>query len=284
MDIISTKGVAEVLGVSEATVKRWADAGMLRCFRTRGGHRKFRLRDVRAFLSDEQQQSATPPPKTAPPVTELNDDQKEARALALAGDVDALVSMIANQHLRGVRLATMFDTVIAPAMNDIGESWARGLVTVAQEHVAASALSDMLARIRPLVESRARPDRGRALCACVGDEHHDLALRMVALVLSEQGYRTSMVGANVPAGDLALMVASDRPVLLALSASACSSPESLRGDLAVLSSAAAATRTKVIVGGQGFSQLTTLPGSVKRYDQLEELVVVSPQAAQAAPP
>lgn len=69
MDIISTKGVADVLGVSEATVKRWADAGLLRCFRTRGGHRKFRLRDLRAFLSDEQQQSGTRPPNTPPPVT-----------------------------------------------------------------------------------------------------------------------------------------------------------------------------------------------------------------------
>lgn len=287
MDIISTKGVAEVLGVSEATVKRWADAGMLRCFRTRGGHRKFRLRDVRAFLSDEQQQSATPPPKAAPPVTELNDEQRDARALALAGDVDALVSLVANQHLRGIRLAQTFDNTIAPAMNDIGESWARGVVSVAQEHVAANAMTDMLARVRPLVESRARPDRGRALCACVGDEHHDIALRMVALVLAEQGYRTSMVGANVPAGDLALMVAGERPVLLALSASACSSPESLRGDLGILASAATAARTKIIVGGQGFAHFPTLPGTVKRFDRLEDLVIPpagAPTAAAAGGP
>ena len=53
MDIISTKQVAQVLGVSEATVKRWSDAGTLRCFRTPGGHRKFRLRDVKAFLADQ---------------------------------------------------------------------------------------------------------------------------------------------------------------------------------------------------------------------------------------
>jgi excisionase family DNA binding protein len=285
MDIISTKGVAEVLGVSEATVKRWADAGMLRCFRTRGGHRKFRLRDVRAFLNDEQQVVAAPAP-VAPPSTELSDEQREVRALALAGDVDGLVSLVANQHLRGVRLATTFDATIGPALNDIGEGWARGAVSVAQEHLASNAISEMLARVRPLVESRSRPDRGRALCACVGDEHHDIAVRMVALILAEQGYRTSMVGANVPTGDLALMMAGERPALLALSASIGANPETLRGDIAVLSSAGTATRTRIIVGGKGFAQLATLPGAIRRHDRLEELLAprtASDTGATASP-
>ena len=46
IDVLSTRQVAQLLGVGEATVKRWADAGEIDCFRTPGGHRKFRLRDV----------------------------------------------------------------------------------------------------------------------------------------------------------------------------------------------------------------------------------------------
>ena len=49
-DVLSTRQVATLLGVGEATVKRWADAGEIECFRTPGGHRKFRLRDVTAFV------------------------------------------------------------------------------------------------------------------------------------------------------------------------------------------------------------------------------------------
>ena len=40
-DVLSTRQVATLLGVGEATVKRWADAGEIECFRTPGGHRKF---------------------------------------------------------------------------------------------------------------------------------------------------------------------------------------------------------------------------------------------------
>lgn len=274
MDILSTRSVAEVLGVSEATVKRWADAGTLRCFRTPGGHRKFRLRDVKAFLADQQEGGSAEPP-VSPPATDLTPEQKEARTLALAGDVDALVSLVANQRLKGVTLSQAFDKIITPAMYDIGESWAQGKMSPAQEHVASNAVKDMLARVRPLVERTAKGDKGRALCACLGDENHDIGVRMVGLILAAEGYRTAMVGANVPAGDLALMIAGDPPSMLALSASGTVNAENLRGDLGVVASAASAARTRVIVGGEGFRKLPTLPSQVKRYENLEDLVSVA---------
>ena len=56
MDVLSTRQVAQLLGVGEATVKRWADAREIDCFRTPGGHRKFRLRDVTAFVQQRNYQ------------------------------------------------------------------------------------------------------------------------------------------------------------------------------------------------------------------------------------
>lgn len=277
MDIISTKAVAEVLGVSEATVKRWSDAGTLRCFRTPGGHRKFRLRDVKAFLSDHEGDGAAEPPIT-PPSKDLSEHQREARSLALAGDVDGLVSLVARERLAGISLARTFDRIFAPAMADIGEGWAEGRLSAAQEHIASAAVGDMLARVRPLIERTSRADRGRALCACLGGEQHDLAVRMVALVLAAEGYRTSLLGANVPAGDLALLVAADPPAILAVSASAHADPAALRGDLAVIASAAATTRTRLILGGAGFAAISNLPGNATRFGALED-IAASAQAA-----
>ena len=278
MDIISTRGVAEVLGVSEATVKRWADAGTLRCFRTPGGHRKFRLRDVKAFLADQQAELGGDV-KVVPPLRELSAEQREVRSLALASDVDGLVSLVANQRLQGVSLAQAFDEIFRPALEDIGEAWAQGRLSAAQEHIASSAVTDMLARVRPLVERSSRIDRGRALCACLSGELHDIGLRMAGLVLAADGHRVQMLGANVPAGDLAMMLAGDPPALLALSASPSAALDVLRGDVGVVASAAAAVKTQVIVGGEGFMRLTALPANVRRYGSLQELVAVSHEAS-----
>lgn len=40
----------EILGVNESTVRRWADSGQVRCFRTPGGHRRFSEGDLLALI------------------------------------------------------------------------------------------------------------------------------------------------------------------------------------------------------------------------------------------
>jgi excisionase family DNA binding protein len=56
--------VAEVFRVHIRTIIRWADTGKLSCFRTAGGHRRFRTADVRALLT-----SAGQPPHQLAPLT-----------------------------------------------------------------------------------------------------------------------------------------------------------------------------------------------------------------------
>lgn len=49
---LRTGDVAHLLGVSQATVSRWADTGILHCWRVpvRNGARCFRPEDVQAFI------------------------------------------------------------------------------------------------------------------------------------------------------------------------------------------------------------------------------------------
>jgi excisionase family DNA binding protein len=42
--------LARLLHVDESTVKRWADRGLIRCYRTPGGHRKFTSQQVLEFI------------------------------------------------------------------------------------------------------------------------------------------------------------------------------------------------------------------------------------------
>jgi MerR family transcriptional regulator, light-induced transcriptional regulator len=191
----------------------------------------------------------------------------------LAADVDGVISFIASRRLEGLTIAQVFDQCLAPAAHSIGNDWAQGRVSAAQEHIASSTLIDALSRIRPLIENQ-RIDRGRALCACMGQERHDLALRMTSLILESEGYRAAMLGGNVPAADLALMVSGVRPALLALSASSHSNLEHLKGDLAVIASAAHAAGTAVVVGGAGFSMMNApMPTNVELFGSLHQFAL-----------
>lgn len=48
---VSLKRACSILGVNESTVRRWADAEKIRCFRTPGGHRRFAESDLVAITS-----------------------------------------------------------------------------------------------------------------------------------------------------------------------------------------------------------------------------------------
>ena len=48
---LTISDTALMLGVSVATVRRWADAGHLASYRTPGGQRRFSAAEVEAFLT-----------------------------------------------------------------------------------------------------------------------------------------------------------------------------------------------------------------------------------------
>src|SRR5258708_1835201 len=151
-DVLSTRQVATLLGVGEATVKRWADAGEIECFRTPGGHREVPLRDVTAFGQNRQDEAAGPPPPVvAPGAAEMGEEAiQHFQDAALRGDAPALVSQLAGLRLRGHSLAELFDEVASPALHRIGEKWAHAKLSVAEEHVGSQAVIEAVARSHPL--------------------------------------------------------------------------------------------------------------------------------------
>lgn len=54
---LTLREASDLLGVHQTTLRAWADKGALPVFRTPGGHRRFRLADLRAFLQERAGQS-----------------------------------------------------------------------------------------------------------------------------------------------------------------------------------------------------------------------------------
>lgn len=52
--VFTSSQAAEYLGVSLATIRRWADAGYISCYRTPGSQRRFSRRQLDEFISSLQ--------------------------------------------------------------------------------------------------------------------------------------------------------------------------------------------------------------------------------------
>lgn len=59
---LSLAEASERLGVHPTTLRRWANAGQIPCFRTPGGHRRFRASDLAAWMQGQHSTGLVPQP------------------------------------------------------------------------------------------------------------------------------------------------------------------------------------------------------------------------------
>src|SRR5918995_2857738 len=113
--------------------------------------------------------------------------QAYARAL-LAGDEVGAELAIRDALDARLTTAQIDDEIIAPALWLVGRLWARGDISVADEHLA----TEISLRVLALQREAQRTVRGRegrkVLLAAPEGEVHTVALQMIANLLRDAGY------------------------------------------------------------------------------------------------
>lgn len=253
-DSLTTKGVAKLLRVSEATVKRWADSGLLQSEKTVGGHRRFRLNAIANLRRElgigpgantslrqraEHKGSVTLPPTEQFADTLLRADEREAGA------------MLVQAYLSGAALTTLFDETTTGAMHRIGELWFEGSITVADEHLATrvvfSALQTMNAIMMPV-----QPNGLKAICCGIEGDLHELPVQLARIVLESEGWEVQSLGPNTPLFALSEMVARQRPQLVCISARSIADLDRATAEYGQLRKITGKLGVSVVIGGEGF--------------------------------
>jgi methanogenic corrinoid protein MtbC1 len=191
-----------------------------------------------------------------------------------AADAPGAFRVAAGALAGGLSVSGLYQRVIAPAMYEVGELWAKGALTIADEHLATSLTQRVLAALRPPVwvgmgmEHEPTQVRRRVMLATVEGEQHALGLRMAADVLEDAGLEPIYLGADVPIGALLQALDSLSPDLLALSATM---PE-LAPELDQVAAAVRRShpRLKLLFGGQGASPRLTGGTLVQNLETLPE--------------
>lgn len=142
----------------------------------------------------------------------------ELLAGLLADGDDELATWTLRHALEEASRAEVYDGLLAGAMALVGERWATGRWTVAEEHLASGTLIRALDRVAPELGPSGRIGP-LAVLAGVAGEHHMLGLVCLDHVLSERGWTVARLGADVPAQDLAAFVGKNEAKLVALTAS-----------------------------------------------------------------
>jgi MerR family transcriptional regulator, light-induced transcriptional regulator len=257
---LTTKEVARLCRVSDATVKRWAEAGLLRSERTNGGHRRFRADEVARF----QRESGLGQPQNCGDETVLKTVfEKRAKRFQsnsslfqtiVLGREEETAAILINKFMNGEPLAAIFDDDICPAMQRVGELWFNGELTIAQEHLATRTVLNAVQKLRSIVPV-AQAQHGRAaLCCTVESDFHELPTHLVQTLLESAGWEVLNFGANTPLYALAEEVVEKRPRLVCLSATFLTDIERVARDYREFRNVIAKLNVTVIFGGRVLSE------------------------------
>ncbi len=194
-------------GVPADTLRKWEQRyGVLQPERTEGGQRRYSELDVarvewlRERLSEGFRISeaarllgagATGAPKSP---AELRRAVFDAVARA---DVDALGGLL-DQVFTVLALEQALLRVVEPVLQRVGDAWASGELSVAQEHLVTAAIR---ARLERLLADARGDVRGVAVLACVPGEQHELGLLMLGTLLRADGWQVAYLGADAPLED-----------------------------------------------------------------------------------
>ena len=235
---ISLIEAAEQLGVHYMTAYRYVRTGRLAAQKV-GGQWRVESEGLAAFIA-------------APTGTtrrgELLPGLIEERLHA--GDENGTYQLLENAMASGAGPEEAYLDLIAPAMTEIGARWARGEVSVADEHVASSTALRVIARLGPRTSSPGRTT-GTELLATVANDYHYLPTALLRDLLRFRGFDVQDLGANTPAQSIVDRSKTVSDLLaIGVSATLSGQDEFIRETVSLLSREVA---VPVVVGGSAFA-------------------------------
>ena len=290
---LTTSQAANILDVHESSVKRWCGQDELSCTYTAGGHRRISLDDLLDFAQEQGIDCSLLPirPHDARVWRAVLQSEKKRNFPDL---VDLIYTELLDPqspypgrilHLcraSRIPISTLFDELIAPVLNRIGDAWSAGEIHVGDEHRMSESLIQTLAVIYDNIKAGLAPtneNRPTAIVGCGEGIQHDIGARIIRILLEESGWNAIYLGANVPTEEFAAQQTKHHARLVCIS-------------LVPPATAADADRTKrilarmydgehpysLILGGSGVKGYTSKAGD----DPFDELTVFEDTVSFAA--
>jgi MerR family transcriptional regulator, light-induced transcriptional regulator len=213
-------------GVSPELLRAWEHRyGLLRPARSAGGFRLYssedeeRVRRTTAFLADGLSAAEAARLAAAPSSSERRAEQPLIADLAeqlktALDSFDAAAGHAAMDRVFGaVSVEFSFTEILIPYLHDLGERWAEGTVSVAQEHFASNLIRG---RLLSLARDWRVDGSSSVVLACMPGETHDLGLILLGILLARRGWQVTLLGADTPLDTLEAAVRELRPTLVVL--------------------------------------------------------------------
>lgn len=283
---LSPKELAQAVGASESSLKRWVDSGVVEAVRTAGGHRRIPIAEAVRFIREHRMQVLNPAALGISELASVAADQSAGAEeplyeALLAGRAPEARGLILGAYLGGIPIAEICDGPVRASMHRLGELWKHDRAGVFLEHRATEICIQAMTQLRLMLE----PPEGAPVAvggAPAGDPYL-LPSMMAATVLLAEGYRAVNLGPDTPVDTLLAAIAEHDPLLVWLSVSTRTVMESLEPALGRIAEAIGARHGRLVVGGRVRAELIRrVPPGVETLSSMAELAAFARGLALSA--
>jgi excisionase family DNA binding protein len=259
----TTNDAASMLNVDKSTIKRWTDEGKLKCFRSPGGHRKFKADDLYSFMS--QLNDGNSKKQTLP---KFINDQFIIRSIVLKeeynilhsvcfsasikGKKDEVIELCTEVYHAGSTLASMFDKILMPTIKKIESLSLQHKLTMSEYRLAQNVLSSAVVQLNDSLIKREKNFR-TIVCASCGIGTNDIELKALSTLLEVKGYTVMNLGAGMNVDALNRFLIRMKPFAIFLYESNSENKKMLSNEIETIVTSAKINGAHCVIGGTGFN-------------------------------
>jgi excisionase family DNA binding protein len=198
----STADLSEMMQVGKSTIKRWTEEGKLRCFRTPGGHRKFKSSEVHRFLTNYKYEIS---PSYQHYFSQHNNNSQLPEDDNSASIADqCITNAIKNHHafleqhlksafLRCNGVAELFDLYLTPLLKQLNAKYLQKNISTVEFQIAKSAFIHALITVTSNIP-RLQENNIEMYCLSVNEGMNEVELKAVELLLDHIGFTVYNLG------------------------------------------------------------------------------------------
>ncbi|MFA6468403.1 MAG: helix-turn-helix domain-containing protein [Bacteroidota bacterium] len=272
--LFTTNDVATILRVDKSTVKRWTDEGKLKCFRTPGGHRKFRSEDLYDFIAAHNYGNLSL--QSLPQI--MSDEmiirsiihKKEFNVLhsvcfsaAIKGKKQEILSLFSESISGGLTLTGIFDHIVRPTVKKLGLLLSQGKISVSEFHLAQNVITASIIQLNDSVKKQPRNQK-TVVCASIDNGKNEMELVAVITMLELNGFTALNLGSGISAEEINQFLVRTKPFAVCLHTSFTENAEKLVSELKKVAAIAKACGAHCIVAGNAFDR-----NEVKQLDDVK---------------
>lgn len=193
--LYTTEDLAKMFRVGKSTIKRWTDEGKLHCFKTPGGHRKFRPANVHEFIKQYNYEVVTPVLPFARTSEDISANAvmvsdyrsvEECFQNAIKGRRHQIEDTFSSLFALGNSLPSIFDSYLTPVLKTIHSRHLLHEITSVEFQIAKNTLIHSLIHFTDSIP-KSEKSNAEMYCLSVHEGMNEVELKAVELLLDNSG-------------------------------------------------------------------------------------------------